>query len=177
MDIPEKNKEILFFRDKVYQLKTQVSILQKRIKKHQRKPRYTLREKTLYTLAHGNLSPRRKIAEHLGIFRSTVYRWLHKIQDDKKVRIPANKTPKDIVALVWEIAKSNMSWGRVRIANQLALLNAFISASTVRNILQKSKHPVRSSTKRLTKKKKPDQFLLGIPITSVPRNKGHWLSD
>jgi transposase len=92
--------------------------------------------------------PRRKIAEHLGVSRSTVYRWLHKIQDDRHVRIPANKTPTDIVALVWEIAKSNMSWGRVRIANQMALLNVFISASTVRNILQKPKHPVRSSTKK-----------------------------
>jgi hypothetical protein len=57
MDLPQKNKEILFLRDKVYQLKTQVSILQKRIKKQQKKPRYTLRtRKTVYTLAYGNLS-------------------------------------------------------------------------------------------------------------------------
>ena len=149
MDIPEKNKEILFFRDKVYQLKTQVSILQKRIKKHQRKPRYTLRER-LFILWHMETFqiPRRKIAEHLGVSRSTVYRWLHKIQDDKQTRIPANKTPKDIVALVWEIAKSNIRWGRVRIANQLALLNVFVSASTVRNILQKPNPPVRSLAKK-----------------------------
>ncbi|MHC4539831.1 MAG: hypothetical protein ACYS74_08625, partial [Planctomycetota bacterium] len=37
MDIPQKEKEILFLRDKVYQLKTQVSILQKRIKKQQKR--------------------------------------------------------------------------------------------------------------------------------------------
>ena len=80
--------------------------------------------------------PRRKIAKHLGVSKSTVYRWLHKIQNDKQTRIPANKTPKDIAALVWEIAKSNISCGRVRIANQLGLLNVFISASTVRNILK-----------------------------------------
>ncbi|MHC4489912.1 MAG: DDE-type integrase/transposase/recombinase, partial [Planctomycetota bacterium] len=149
MDIPEKDKEILFLRDKVHRLKTQVSILQKRIKKQQKKPRYTLRER-LFILWHMETYqiPRRKIAEHLGVSRSTVYRWLHKIQDDKQVRIPANKTPKDIVALVWEIAKSNMSWGRVRIANQLALLNIFISASTVRNILQKPKPTVTSSTRK-----------------------------
>ena len=149
MDIPEKDKEILFLRDKVYQLKTQVAILQKRITKQQRKPRYTLRERP-FILWHMETFqiPRRKIAEHLGVSRSTVYRWLHKIQDDKQTRIPANKTPKDIVALVWEIAKSNIRWGRVRIANQLALLNVFVSASTVRNILQKPKSPVRSLAKQ-----------------------------
>jgi transposase InsO family protein len=149
MDIHEKDKELLFLKDKVYQLQTQVSILQKRVKKQQKKPRYTLRER-LFILWHMETFqiPRRKIAEHLGVSRSTVYRWLHKIQDDKQVRIPANKTPTDIVALVWEIAKSNISWGRVRIANQLILLNIFISASTVRNILQNPKPTISSSIKK-----------------------------
>jgi transposase InsO family protein len=82
--------------------------------------------------------PRRKVTEHLGVSRSTLYRWLHKIQDDdKQARIPANKTPNDIAALIWEMTKANIDWGRFRISNQLALLNIFISASTVRNILQR----------------------------------------
>jgi transposase InsO family protein len=34
---------------------------------------------------------------------------------------------------------SNLDWGRIRIANQLKLLNIFLSASTVRNILQRPK--------------------------------------
>ena len=38
MDIDEKGKENLFLKDKVYQLETQVSILQKRVRKHQKKP-------------------------------------------------------------------------------------------------------------------------------------------
>ena len=137
MDINEKDKENLFLKDKVCQLETQVSILLKRVQKHQKKPRYTLRERLLI-LWHMEAFqiPRRKIAEHLGVSKSTVYRWLHKIQDDKQARIPANKTPKEITALIWEIAKSNISWGRFRIANQLGLLNVFISASTVRNILR-----------------------------------------
>ena len=50
-----------------------------------------------------------------------------------------NKTPTEIASLVWEITKANVSWGRVRIANQLGLLNIFISASTVRNILNQPK--------------------------------------
>jgi transposase InsO family protein len=82
--------------------------------------------------------PRRKVTEHLGVSRSTLYRWLHKIRDDdEQARIPTNKTPNDIAALIWEMTKANIDWGRFRISNQLALLNIFISASTVRNILQR----------------------------------------
>ena len=69
--------------------------------------------------------------------RSTLYRWLHQINDTRHTGIPVNKTPLEITVLIWEITKSNIDWGRVRIANQLALLNIFISASTVRNILQR----------------------------------------
>jgi len=139
MAIDEKDKEILFLKDKVNLLETQVNILQKRIKKHQKKPRYTLRER-LFILWHMETFqiPRRKVTEHLGVSRSTLYRWLHKIQHDgEQARIPANKTPNDIAALIWEMTKANIDWGRFRISNQLALLNIFISASTVRNILQR----------------------------------------
>jgi hypothetical protein len=51
MDADIENKEILFLKDKVYQLEMQVSILQKRIQKRQKKPRYTLRER-LFILWH-----------------------------------------------------------------------------------------------------------------------------
>lgn len=51
MNIDEKDKETLFLKDKVYRLGTQVAILQKRIKKHQARPRYTLRER-LFILWH-----------------------------------------------------------------------------------------------------------------------------
>jgi len=45
MEVNAKDKEIIFLRDMVEQLQMQVSILQKRIKKKQKNPRYTLREK------------------------------------------------------------------------------------------------------------------------------------
>ena len=66
MDINEKDKGILFLEDKVYQLKMQVSILQKRIQKRQKKPRYTLRER-LFILWHIETFgiARRKVTEHL----------------------------------------------------------------------------------------------------------------
>ena len=51
MDADTKDKELLFLRDKVYQLQMQVSILQKRIRKQQKKPRYTIRER-LFILWH-----------------------------------------------------------------------------------------------------------------------------
>jgi len=138
MDIDEKDKENLFLKDKVYQLENQLSILQKRDKKHQKKPRYTLRER-LFILWHIETFgiARRRVTEYLGVSRSTLYRWLHQIDDTSHTRIPANKTPLEIAVLIWEITKSNIDWGRVRIANQLALLNIFISASTVRNILNR----------------------------------------
>jgi transposase InsO family protein len=151
MDADTKDKEILFLKDKLYQLQTQVSILQKRAKKHQKKPRYTLRER-LFILWHIETFgiARRKVTEHLGVSRSTLYRWLHQIDDTSHTRIPANKTPLDIAILIWEITKANIDWGRFRIANQLGLLNIFISASTVRNILQKPvpDKPPLSTTKK-----------------------------
>ncbi len=140
MDIDEKDKENIFLKDKDYQLETQVSILQKRIKKHLKKPRYTLRER-LFILWHIETFEiaRRKVTEHLGVSRSTLYRWLHQIDDTSHTRIPANKTPLEIAVMIWEITKANIDRGRFRIANQLALLNVFISASTVRNILNRPK--------------------------------------
>jgi hypothetical protein len=56
--------------------------------------------------------------------------------------------------LVWNITKANVNWGRVRIANQLALLNIFLSASTVRNIINRPKPP--SAPKPVSKPKPAD---------------------
>jgi transposase InsO family protein len=146
MDVNERDKEMLFLRDMVGQLEMQVSILQKGIKKKQKNPRYTLREKLFILWQMETFQiPRRRVTEYFGIARSTLYRWLHKIEDQKQTSIPVNKTPVEIASLVREITKSNVSWGRIRIANQLAVLNIFISASTVRNILQRPT-PRRSPT-------------------------------
>jgi len=157
MDINEKDKEILFLRDMVDQLKMQVSILQKRIKKKQKKPRHTLREKLFILWQMETFQiPRRRVTEYFGIARSTLYRWLHKIEDQHQSSSPANKTPMEIASLIWEITKSNINWGRIRIANQLALLNIFISASTVRNILNRPiprKAPVSPATSKKSEEK------------------------
>lgn len=136
MNIDEKDKEIIFLGDKVYQQQMQIAILQKGLQKKQTNKRYTLREK-LFIICYMETFdiPRRRVTEYLVIARSTFYRWLHKIQEQQQSHTPANKTPTEIASMVWEITKANVSWGRVRVANQLALLNISLAASTVRNIL------------------------------------------
>ena len=140
MDVDDKDKEVTFLRDKVDRQQLQITILQKGLQKKQTKKRYTLREK-MFILSYMEIFqvPRRRVTEHLGIAKSTLYRRLHKIEDQQQSRSPVNKTPLEIATLVWEITKANVSWGRVRVANQLALLNIFISDSTVRNILNQPK--------------------------------------
>jgi transposase InsO family protein len=106
--------------------------------------------------------PRRRVTEYLGIAKSTLYRWLHKIEEQKQSHTSANKTPMEIASLIWVITKANVSWGRVRIANQLGLLNIFISASTVRNILNKPKPP-KSPESAITLKEDEEAKARSIP--------------
>ncbi len=153
MDIDDKDKEIIFLRDKVNQQQIQITILQKGGERKQTNKRYTLREK-LFILCYMETFqvPRRRVTEYLGIAKSTLYRWLHNIEEDKEPNSPANKTPTEIASLVWEITKANVSWGRVRVANQLALLNIFLSASTVRNILNRPKPPKQLARQSIPEK-------------------------
>jgi len=157
MDIDDKDKEIIFLRDEVDQQQMQITILQKVLQRKHTNKRYTLREK-LFILCYMKIfqMPRYRIKEKLGIAKSTLYRWLHKIQEQQQSSTLHNKTPLEIAALVWEITKANVSWGRIRVANQLALLNIFLSASTVRNIL-------RTGPKASAKPKKVQDTIRSIP--------------
>ncbi|MBN2329715.1 MAG: helix-turn-helix domain-containing protein [Candidatus Omnitrophica bacterium] len=50
----------------------------------------------------------REITKQIGVTRSTIYRWMRKMEDtSSKKTEPANKTPIELVRLVWEIAKTN----------------------------------------------------------------------
>jgi transposase InsO family protein len=141
MPIDEKDKEILFLRDRIYQQETQIKIFQKQIQSSSCKTRYSQKER-LFILWHMEYFqiPRCRVTKTFGIARSTLYRWLRRIDDiPNSNRQPWNKTPESLAALVWRISKDNIDWGRVRISNQLKLLNIFLSASTVRNILQRPK--------------------------------------
>ena len=81
MDIEDKDKEIIFLRDKVYQQQIQITILQKGVEKKQTNKRYTLREKLfIISFMETFQVPRRRVTEYLGIAKSTFYRWLYKIE-------------------------------------------------------------------------------------------------
>jgi transposase-like protein len=118
VDGDAKAKEILFLKDRVYQLEMQVSILQRQLNKKGKSPRYSVHEKLLI-LWHMEAFqiPGRKVSRYFGIARSTLYRWLHKIEDQKPSGTPANKTPAQIASLVREITKANLCWCQIRIAN------------------------------------------------------------
>jgi transposase len=142
MSIPEKAKEIVFVRNRVEQLELQVQILRKNAGKKAKSPRYTIAERlhVIWFVEYFQI-PRRRASDYLGIARSTLYRWVRRIDDAAPASVPRNRTPNQMAQLVWEIAKANLSWGRVRIANQLGLLDVFLAASTVRNILSRPKPP------------------------------------
>ncbi|MFH2001566.1 MAG: hypothetical protein ABIK28_17920 [Planctomycetota bacterium] len=157
MSIDAKDKEVLFLQDKIHELRTLVSIFQKRIRKNEKNTRYTLQEKLLILFHMETFQiPRRRVYKYFGIARSTLYRWLHKIEEQRESLCSADKTPNEIAAFIWEITKANVHWGRFRIANQLALLNIFISASTVRNILNRPK-PRKETTKAFTVEQTKEQ--------------------
>jgi hypothetical protein len=162
MDADDKYKEIIFLRDKVYQQQIQITFFQKGLQKKQTNKRYTLREK-LFIICHMETFdiPRRRVTEYLGIARSTFYRWPNKIEEQTQSHTVANNTPMEIASLVWEITKANVSWGRVRVDNQLALLNIFLAASTVRNILNQPKP--RTGPTAPAKPKKVQDKVRSIP--------------
>lgn len=100
MDAGEKGKEIIFLRDKVNQQQLQISIRQKGLQtKHIPQTVYTLCEQ-LFILCYMETFqiPRRRVTEHLGIAKSTLYRWLHSIEEQSQSKVPANKTPAEIAA-------------------------------------------------------------------------------
>jgi transposase InsO family protein len=141
MPIDDKDKEFLFLRDRIYQLETRIKIFQKQYQSPSGNPRYTPKER-LFILWHMEYFqiPRRQVTKTFGIARSTLYRWLKRINDESNSTYhPWNKTPESLAALVWRISRDNIEWGRTRISNQLKLLNIFLAASTVRNILQRPK--------------------------------------
>ncbi len=109
MPISEKDKELLFLRDRIYQLETRLRILQKQYQSTFYKPRYSLKER-LFILWHMEYFqiPRRHVTKTFGIARSTLYRWLKRIDDEtNSVEHAWNKTPESLAALIRRISKTH----------------------------------------------------------------------
>lgn len=142
---------------------------QRHIHKLGGKPRYRIQQRLKILWQREYLQiPRRQVGKYLGIARSTLYRWLHRITDKPKCQTePANKTPKELAKLVWDIARENPDWRRHRIAMQAWLLKVFVAASTGRNILQSprpdSKAPVADSPSRRPAGSQPRSIVAKYP--------------
>jgi putative transposase len=172
-----KDAELAFLRDRVLQLEMRLEImaslietLQRHIRKLGGKPRYSIQQR-LQILWHMEYLqiPRRQVEKYFGIARSTLYRWLHRLTDKPKGKTePANKTPKELAKLVWDIAKENPGWGRHRIAMQAWLLKVFVAASTVRNILQRPKPDVPKEGKGETAKRGDGEKKLRAIVAKHP---------
>ncbi len=88
--------------------------------------------------------PRSRVKEHFLIAKSTLYRWLHAAQEgdlgERKGKMESpRKTPREMAEMIWETFEANPQFGRKRIANILWLLEVFVAASTVRNVLLRPK--------------------------------------
>jgi transposase InsO family protein len=141
--IPGTSTEVLALREQIRQLESQVAILRRQLRTRAVKKHYTLRERLdiLWHLETFQI-PRRRVTEVFGIARSTLYRWLQRIEDvTSTATLPPNKTPEDLARWVWDIATANAQWGRDRIGHQLLLLEVFLAASTVRRILARPRPP------------------------------------
>jgi hypothetical protein len=71
MPVDQKDKELVFLRERVRLLETQVSILKKQNQKRTKTPRYSLREQIfiMASLEYFRI-PRRRVTEYFGISRS-----------------------------------------------------------------------------------------------------------
>jgi transposase-like protein len=112
LPIEEKDKEIYFLRDRIYQLETRIKIFQKQACSSSSRFKYSLKEKLfiLWHMEYFQIS-RRQVTKTFGIARSTLYRWLKRIDDESgSDREPWNKTPESLAALVWRISRDNIDW-------------------------------------------------------------------
>ena len=118
-----------------------ISVLESRLGEERPRKPYPLMERLriIWLMEYFQI-PQRRLKETLGVSRSSVRRWLKGFEQGKlgkrnEPKEPANKTPREIAELVWEIFRRNPLWGRHRIAMTLWALGVFVAASTVRNIL------------------------------------------
>jgi putative transposase len=137
--------ELARLRDENRRLTSENRLLRARLGSAPVRKRYTpmQRLQILWHMAHYQI-PRRRVAEHFLIARSTLYRWLHAAErgDLGEKKTPTGsprKTPVEIAAMIWDVFEANPYFGRHRIANILWLLGVFVAASTVRNILLQPK--------------------------------------
>ena len=135
----------VMLRDTIELLVEQLACAQRRLKAASSRMPYSPAERLhiLWCIEYFGIS-RRQIPKHFGVARSTVWRWLRRLQDGvglcgRKCQVSVRQTSEELVRLVWEVHELNAEWGRRHIALVLGTLGIFLAASTVRNILLRPK--------------------------------------
>jgi transposase-like protein len=146
-EVAHLRAELMVLRDENHRLDFENRLLRSRLREAPSRKRYSLMQRLqiLWHLAYYDIA-RKRVTEHLGIAKSTFYRWLHAMQDGmlgvgKPATESTRKTPAEIARLIWDIFQHNPYFGRKRIAMTLWALRVFVSASTVRNVLLRPAPP------------------------------------
>lgn len=182
-ELADLRAEDLILRDRLEQQTEQIAHLRSRLHQANVRLPYSPAERLRILWCVGCFGiARRRIPDCFGVARSTVWRWLRCLQDGvglcgRKCQICPSKTPEQLVRLVWEIAGANGQWGRRRIALVLETLGIFLAASTVRNILVRSRPRGNGAEIRAlaaeTEPKAPRQIVARYPnhVWSVGRTR------
>jgi transposase InsO family protein len=178
----EAQAENVMLRDTIEFLVERLACAERRLRAaHLRKP-YSLAERLhiLWCIEYFGI-PRRQVPKCFGVARSTVWRWLRRLQDGvglcgRKCQQSMRRTSEELERLVWEMASANAGWGRRHIALMLGTLGIFLAASTVPNILLRPKPrsegtPAAAAGK--PEEKKPRQIVARYPnhVWSVDRTR------
>jgi transposase len=162
----------VMLRDTIELLVEQLACAQRRLKAANIRVPYSPAERLhiLWCIHYFGI-PRRQIPKHFGVARSTVWRWLRRLQDGiglcgRKCQASVRRTSEELVRLAWELHERNQEWGRRHIALVLATLGIFLAASTVRNILLRPRPrpegtPATAAGK--PEEKKPRQIVARYP--------------
>jgi transposase InsO family protein len=162
----------VMLRDTIELLVEQLACAQRRLKAANIRVPYSLAERLhiLWCIHYFGI-PRRQIPKHFGVARSTVWRWLHRLQDGiglcgRKCQASVRRTSEALEGLVWEMASANAGWGRRHISLVLGTLGIFLAASTVRNILLRPKprsQGTPAAAARTPEEKQPRQIVARYP--------------
>ncbi len=181
-DGAEVEAEKVMLRDTVEFLTERLACAVRRLKAAGIRKPYSPAERLhiLWCIEYFGIS-RRQIPKHFGVARSTVWRWLRRLQDGvglcgKKCQASVRRTSEELVRLVWEVRELNSEWGRRHIALVLGTLGIFLAASTVRNILLRPRPrpegtPVAAAGK--PRERQPRQIVARYPnhVWSVDRTR------
>jgi len=172
----------VMLRDTIELLVEQLACARRRLKAANIRVPYSLAERLhiLWCIHYFGIS-RRQIPKHFGVARSTVWRWLRRLQDGvglcgRKCQLSMRRTSEELVRLVWEARELNPQWGRRHIALVLGTLGIFLAASAVRNILlrpQPRPRVTRAAAAGKPGEKQPRQIVARYPnhVWSVDRTR------